>query len=61
MCGSSSTCCKDNNWWYNPGFVAYLIEERDVLHGFAMDTFRCQSVISVCEFNELYFDVESRM
>ena len=38
-----------------------FIHKRGIFVGFVLDSFVCNSIVGICKFNELYFDVCIRM
>ena len=61
MCGASSICCNNNDWWYMPSLTTDFIEKGCVFYGFAFYSFSNKLIICVCKFYELYFDMEIRV
>ena len=65
MSGSSGTGSEDEYWWDSPSCLLILstefIHKRDIFVGFALDSFICKSIVGICKFNKLYFDVWIRM
>ena len=61
MSGFSSIGSEDEYWWDGPSLFTEFIHKRGIFVGFALDSFVCKSIIGICKFNELYFDVWIRM
>ena len=59
--GSSRSSYEDEYWWDSPTLLPKFVHKRDIFVSFTLDSLNCKSIIGVCEFNELYFDVRIRM
>ena len=59
--GSSCSCCKDEYWRDSSSLLLEFIHKEGVFVDFSLDSFSCKSVVGVCEFDKLYFDVGIRM
>ena len=59
--GFSSSSSEDEYWWDSPSLSTKFIQKRDTFVSFALDSFVYKSIVGICKFNELYFDVWIRM
>ena len=59
--GSSGTSSEDEYWWDSPSLSTEFIHKKGIFVNFALDSFVCKSIVAICKFNELYFDVWIRM
>ena len=58
VCGSSGSSREDEYWW---DLSVEFIHKRDIFVSFVLDSFFYKTIVGVCKFNELYFDVWIRM
>ena len=59
--GFSRSSCENEYWRDSPALLLEFIHEGGIFVDFSLNSFRCKSVVSVCEFYELYFNVGIRM
>ena len=59
--GFSCSNHEDEYWRDSPSLLPEFVHKRDIFVGFLLDSLSYKSIIGVCEFNELYFDVRIRM
>ena len=59
--GSSCSNREDEYWRDGSSLLLEFVHKRGIFISFSLDSLSCKSIVGVCEFNELYFDVRIRM
>ena len=60
--GGSSYSSRENEYWKDsPSLLLKFVHKKGIFVSSSLHSLSCKSIVGVCEFNELYFDIRIRM